>query len=89
MTTTRYGRNTGTCDRLLFGCLPLPTAAILSWAAIAVAGPAYAAPSIGLALFAAVGLYAVPLPSALGGGGAGMVSQSVNTRGGVSTTLAG
>eukprot|EP00903_Cladosiphon_okamuranus_P018928 g17409.t1 len=61
-------------ERLLFACFPLPAAAILTWAAVAFGGAvALAAPCLALVLYAAVALYAVPLRSGLGGGGAGGV----------------
>lgn len=60
--------------RLLFACFPLPAAAILTWAGVAIGGAAYAAPCLAVVMYAAVGLYAVPLRSGLGGGGAGGVS---------------
>lgn len=63
----------GHCRRLLFACFPLPAIAILTWAGVALGGAAYAAPCVSLLMYAAVGLYAVPLRSALGGGGAGGV----------------
>ncbi|CAM9905642.1 unnamed protein product, partial [Ectocarpus sp. 4 AP-2014] len=60
-------------ERLLFSCFPLPAAAILTWAGVAFGGATYAAPCVALFMYAAVGLYAVPLRSGLGGGGAGGV----------------
>lgn len=47
----------------------------MTWAAVALGGTEYAAACMGLSLFAAVGLFAVPLPSTLRGGGAGGVSR--------------
>ncbi|CAM9973927.1 unnamed protein product, partial [Scytosiphon promiscuus] len=60
-------------ERLLFACFPLPAAAILTWAAVALGGAEYAAPSFAVVMYGAVGLYAVPLRSGLGRGGAGGV----------------
>lgn len=60
--------------RLLFACFPLPAAAILTWVAVSFGGAAASvAPCLALVMYAAVGLYAVPLRSGLGGGGAGGV----------------
>eukprot|EP00752_Nemacystus_decipiens_P003365 g3112.t1 len=61
-------------ERLLFACFPLPAVAILTWAAVALGGATVlAAPCLALFMYAAVALYAVPLRSGLGGGGAGGV----------------
>lgn len=62
--------------RLLFTCFPLPAATIITWTGVTMGGAPFAAPCFALAMYAAVGLYAVPLRSALGGGGAGGVSPA-------------